>query len=150
MHIEDLDIEAMRAQILKDWYEASKPFQAELAKLEILEQLVNRTVRKPNGRGKTNGRDIEAHERLVRKAARGPYAKGSSQPKIIPEIVAKEPGLDVYEVTDRLSDGGYRFTSKKPVASVGQTLGMLTRKKILRAEAPDSRVGGQRIRYYPA
>jgi hypothetical protein len=152
MHLE-MDpeaLDAIEAEILKRQQTAIEGFQEELRNLKMIRQLVARTQveapiidaaaykklknGRPNGHAKPNGH----HQ---------PYAKLTMGQSIV-EILTQKPGLMATEVTPRLVDGGFPFKTKKPLASVGQTLNDLVKAEKLRSEKPESRVGGQANRYY--
>lgn len=163
----DLDIEALKIEVLRRQQEAMRPFQEELRELEIIENLVNRGFARPTvGGGRTASIDAstrdevdvtafhrsvaDKHERNRKsKPAKHPKPNGHHKPyatlsqrNAVEDILGKESGLDCRELVDRMQRGGYRFASTEPVQSLTTVVRMMVKDGTLKVTEPDSRKGG--------
>jgi len=122
-----------------------KPFQEELRKLDILEEMMMQSdiqaeaitgLAKPNGHAKTT----------KHRAARQPYT-GMSQKKAVQEILRLQglTGLNARQITSKLEAGGYLFTSKQPLQSLSTQLRYMVKDGLLRVEEPDKRNNGDGV-----
>ena len=146
----DLDIEAMKLDILRRQQEAMKPFQEELRNLEIIEGIVERNG-KPKRRGPEHTLPVKGWlpEKTRRRAKRksngaAPYA-GLTQPGALKEILQKEPLLTAKEITARMVEGGFPFATSRPDTSVTTLLGQ--RKDELKVTKGRSEEGRHVNRY---
>lgn len=167
----DLNITEMRRQILERQHEAMRPFQEELRKLDVLEEMVNKGA---NPSVETATRPLNAYERYLATGARGRKGKrqglrtkpnghanghangfdlrnryeGMSQKAAVKNVLAEKAGLNCNQLVILLKQGGYPFTSAQPKQSLGTALRYMVKNGELQAVEPPEGHRNDGITYY--
>lgn len=140
-----VDVDAMRADILRRLYEATKSFYIELQNLDILEEMLTKQAgqtppTEKNGtkpstpKRKPNGKHL-------------PYADMTQRLAIL-DIVGKESGLESDQITERLIAGGFPFQSHDPKMAVRATLTVLRASGALHTTKAPGRLRRNKVHHY--
>jgi hypothetical protein len=169
-----LDISEMRREILERQHEAMRPFQEELRKLDVIQEMMQKNASPVSPSVELAMRPQTAYERYLATGARGRKGKrqglrtkpnghanghangfdsrnryeGMSQKAAVKNVLAEKAGLNCNQLVILLKQGGYPFTSAQPKQSLGTALRYMVKNGELQAVEPPEGHRNDGITYY--
>jgi hypothetical protein len=154
------DFAAKRADVLERQQRAVERFQEELRELAVMEKYVRQMHEAQTNEIADDSYIIKDPDLAVTKyltledkpngkPKNGVYSGLFQSQAILQVLATAQSPLDYEEITHRLMEGGYPFTSKRPKGSVATTVRDLARRKKIICIEPDNRMAGARNRYMP-